>query len=60
MIDKYSVFGPPSGKPQKPTAQMQRIVTTAFEPLILHLKAQITPTPEPSMESFDRFLWKMV
>lgn len=46
MIDQYSVFGPPSGKPQKPTAQMQRVVTAACEPLILHLKKQVSPIPE--------------
>jgi len=46
MIDQYSVFGPPSRKPRKPTAQMQRIVTAAFEPLILHLKERILPIPE--------------
>ena len=46
MIDKYSVFGNPSSRPQKPTDTIKRKVIAACEPLIERLKKQITPIPE--------------
>jgi len=48
-IDEYSVFGRAMSKPQKPTAQQQRIITQACEPLIQELKEKITPLPEPQI-----------
>jgi len=45
-IDKYSVFGSPSKRPQKPTETVKRKVIAASEPLIERLKEQITPIPE--------------
>ena len=47
MIDQYSVFGQPMTKPRKPTAQTQRMVEQACEPLISYLKEQITPASKP-------------
>ena len=46
-IDKHSVFGRPSKRPQKPNASIQRQVEAACEKLITELKTGLIPLPEP-------------